>query len=281
LTARRPLLVVVGVDKAGTTTLVHALRQHREIEKCEWVDGRAEVGRSDGHRSGVVLVRHTRLFADAGAPSQVSDAAREVHVVASLRDPIGRIESMYRHRRAMGRLPVGLTLDEFVRVQLDGRAPRANDYRVVAEGRYADDLPRWQEQFGSRFRPLVFEEWVGDVLGVVKELTSWVGLDPLQSIVDEQSNESGDARFPRVSRVAHLTGRKLETLAGRVGQRERARRPVTWATQQLYVRAVTSNAPAPRLSGSLRRDLEDYYRDSDERLAGLLDRPLPWKDSPS
>jgi hypothetical protein len=288
-----PLLVFAGVDKAGSTTLAMAVRHHPDLAWVAWHRGgivpRRPLTRADGVSVGDasgLLVRDNRLFADPGAPSGIAALTHPTIVVVSLREPIARVVSLYRHRRALGRFPTDLTLDHFVAMQLEAVAPPGNDFRVVEEGRYVASLERWLAatagQNGVAVRPVFFEEWRTDPVDLCRSLIEAVGLAPGRLPArPEALNASGDARYPRLSRGLHLANRKLERGAARIGRRDELRRWLWPARQRFYVRTLRHDRPAPTLSPSLRAALEEYYGESNRRLATCLGRTLPWAESPA
>jgi hypothetical protein len=276
--------VVGGLDKAGSTTIFHGLRQHPDVTVAyephrsgPWRPGAVAA------RSGVLLDRHNRFLYDEQAHQALETSDREgmaSHVVVSLRDPVARAVSMYRHRYALGRLPTRMDVDAFVRIQLESRPPARNDdYLVVERGRYVTYLAALWERFGiDRVDVLVMEEWRDDPHGAICAVAERAGLDPaaLPPLEREQVNPSGVQRHPSVMRAAHLLGRRSLRPVRGTRYEERHRERVDRATRWIYRRTVDVTGAPAQLSSEVETELRSYYAASVTELEAALGRPLPW-----
>ena len=107
-----------------------------------------------------------------GVAELVADALPDAKIVVSLRDPVSRAISAYRHFMRRGTLPVspGLirTIEEHPRL------------RILELGDYARHLKPWFDKFPrEQILVLVFEEdIIADPAGGVAKLYEFLGLDP-------------------------------------------------------------------------------------------------------
>jgi hypothetical protein len=221
------------------------------------------------------------LFADAGdaryrgeaspnyledpeAPALIERTSPGARVIASLRDPVERLFSHYLMLRNNCRLGTfadevhrGLTLE-------DKRNQPAPD---ATTGLYAAQVERYRATFGARFKPLVFEEWMGDVEGTMRELLGFLGIDHAVEGFDEPAQRGhSEARGPL---VRYLFGNRMISRTAEAIVPYRVRKFVRNA---LLVKSV----PKPQMDPDTRRFLVDYYRHDVRRLEELLGRRLPW-----
>ena len=171
----RPLpdFLILGAQKAGTTTLYAYLRWHPEITGPSW----KEVSYFDRHyargpswyRGNFPNLLRTRgelvgeaspsyLFHPLG-PERVKELVPEARLIALVRNPADRALSHYYHEVALGREPFSfedaLAAEE---QRLEGEEERIRSdsryfsnewwsHTYKARGRYAEQLERWLEVF--------------------------------------------------------------------------------------------------------------------------------------
>ena len=172
-----PDFLLVGAQKAGTTSLFSYLAQHPSVlqpaakeifffdrryargpnwYRC-WFPTRRALGRVR-ERTGAALTGEasTSYLDHPAVPARVAETLPEVRVVAVLRDPAERAVSHYFHNRRKGREPLNL-LDAF-RAETDrlaGERERATadpgydshalmHFSYLSRGHYAEHLERWR-----------------------------------------------------------------------------------------------------------------------------------------
>ncbi|GMU77526.1 MAG: hypothetical protein AMXMBFR46_03260 [Acidimicrobiia bacterium] len=249
-----PDFVIVGAQKAGTTTLYTQLVAHPSVlaalrkevhffdrtpRALAWYRAffphRARIA-SVQRRTGAGVTGEATPFylCHPAVPARLAAVVPDVRVIAVLRDPVARAISGYHHVRRWGRetRPIEVALDpgaEEVPASPDDAAwydSPTSPLRVrgyLARGRYAEQLDRWYARF-PREQVLVLE--TGD-------LTSGVAL----------------ARS-----LAHLG------IAPTDGP------PAADRNVGAY------SPPASSLESTLR----DYFRPHNERLFALLGTAYPW-----
>jgi hypothetical protein len=206
-----PDFLIIGAQKAGTSSLFEYLTAHRDIPRAfskevhyfdtnhfrgeGWYRAHFPLrARALAHRRrhGVPLVTceaspYYLFHPLAGARAR--EALPEARLVVLLRDPVKRALSHYHHEVAYGRetLPFEEAVEregerlagEVDRILADPRYPAFNHqtYSYLSRGEYADQLQAWFEHFGrDRFLIMDAAELYRDPQGTVDRVCDLVGL---------------------------------------------------------------------------------------------------------
>jgi hypothetical protein len=189
-----PTFLVVGAQKAGTSSLGLLLDRHPDIgmprrKELHYFGTERRYRRGlDFYRSRFrqVADRPERFEATPGylyVPEVAARVARDlpdtVRFVAVLRDPVERAYSHYWHGRRLGA----------VRVSFEDALAREPEHlakgdwvwwSLVDRGRYLPQLRRFCAAVGrERVLVLLFEDLVRDPPGVADRVASWIGVEPL------------------------------------------------------------------------------------------------------
>jgi hypothetical protein len=280
-----PSFIVIGVAKAGTTSLYRYLDQHPEIFMCPekgtnffgYEDARDWKWHDEGEPP---LLRHfhVRTFADyeaafAGATDELAvgevspqyfrcpTAARRIHehipdakLVASLRNPADRAFSGFLMRTRRG---------EKVAAAHKELTPEASHVR---EGFYYERMKRYFDVFPrEQIRTYLFEDFKRDPTAVVRDLCGFVGVNP------EFSPDTGVRHNP-----ANVPRSKLLNRAFYHPRVIRGAKAVLPERVQTMAKGLRQRnlRPAPTFPAELRATLLDLYRDDILKLESLLDRDL-------
>lgn len=206
-----PHFVIVGAQKAGTTSLYSYLLQHPQVLPAErkevhffdlnWERGerwyrshlptKGEMERaSSPGRPAVTGEASPYYLFHPHAPARLARLLPEAKIIVMLRDPVARAYSHYRHnvRKGEERLPFEEALDreceimdaEIERMIADPRyrSPAHQLYSYLARGRYAEQLERWFACF-AREQVLILrsEDFFEDPQPVYSEVLRFLGLD--------------------------------------------------------------------------------------------------------
>jgi hypothetical protein len=242
-----PDFVIIGAQKAGTTSLYAALVSHPDVRPAfrkevhffdtdrasdlGWYRRHFPMGRGDwltGESSPYYLFH-------PAVPARMAAALPDVALIAILRDPVARAISQYHHARNWGleHRPIDVALDPATPEELaplddaawyDRADSPARERAYLARGRYAEQLERWFTEF-DRERILV---------------------------LDCAALDAGTA-IPAAEQFLGLREQPLRT----VPQRN-----------------VGSYSPPP---AELVRELSQYFAPHNQRLSELLGRELAWK----
>jgi hypothetical protein len=195
-----PNLLVVGVPKAGTSSLFAYLAQHPDV----YGSPKKEIGyftgrREDGRRG--PLEDYERFFAGRAGERYAMEATpstcyqgpvalraiRETleapRLLLILREPVERLWSAYTFQRSLGHLGDVASFDAY----LDACETARREHPPILEqghrkglsiGMYGEYVGAWCETFGPDLRVLWFDDLRADPAAVVRDVAEWLGIDP-------------------------------------------------------------------------------------------------------
>lgn len=279
--------IIAGVNKAGTTSLFVSLQAHPEVATSSVKETRyflpARYGQpleppsvyesyfaAAGDRP--VRLEATPSYFYGGAPlvARIVDAlGSDVRAIIVLREPVSRLVSFFTFQKTRLRVPEEMTLAEYLGVadRLTDAAfadPANERYFGFRGGCYADYLPAWVDAFGPRLRVVFFDDLVSRPEIVLQEVATWLGIDPDAFPAPDLSSENRTTgfRFRAFQRAALFANDRLERFLRRhpaLKQRLRA----------AYYR-VNGRAAREAVPQAVRAELEERYREPNQRLAGQL-----------
>ncbi|MCA0252731.1 MAG: sulfotransferase [Actinobacteria bacterium] len=206
-----PDFIVIGAQRAGTTTLFRVLSEHPEVVRATVSKGvfYFDLNYSKGMRwyrghfplrflANLGVRGRARTFESSGYylfhPLAAERMARDlpnVKVVAMLRDPVERAYSAHRHELMRGfeteDFETALALeperttgaDERIRQRPDQEDFDHRHHSYVARGQYAPQLQRYVDQMGpDRVFVVDADRFFGDPEEELAALFSWLGLAP-------------------------------------------------------------------------------------------------------
>lgn len=289
-----PNFLVIGAGRSGTTSLYEYLREHPEVFMSP-VKEANYFAFPEGHQPergpGGVLVRrgavstlaeYEALFADAGdaraigeasprylrtpeAPARIDALLPDVRLVAILRDPVERAYASYLGLRRDGLEPQP-TFEDALRD--DERRQREGwpFSGLVDAGLYHRHLSRYYERFPpERIRVYLHDDLRADAAGLVRDLLSFLGVDPDFS--------------PDTARVHGRTGVVRNRVLGELWSRSRRVRdglgPVMPRRVSEGVRRwVLRDLERPQVAPATRAQLIPVFRPDVLALEELIGRDL-------
>ena len=280
-----PNFMIIGVAKAGTTSLYRYLDQHPQVFMCPvkgtnyfgYEDARAWNWTNEGdppllrHFQAKTFKEYEALFAGASDELAIGEAspqyfrsptaARRIHecipdvkLVASLRNPADRAFSGFLMRTRRG---------EAVKSVHEELTPEASNVR---EGFYYNRLKRYFDSFERhQISVLLFEEFKEDPAKIVTDLFDFLGVDT--NFVPDTSIRHNPAGVPK--------SRLLSRLLYNPSLMRTAKSVLPKRIQRTAKRVQRQNLKtSPTFPAELRADLVDLYRDDIYKLEVLLDRDL-------
>jgi predicted ATPase len=283
--AALPNFIVVGVSRAGTTTLFNALATHPQVcasstketryfqairygePLAPLADYQAYFRRCSGQP---VTMECTPDYFYGGAAT--ASAIKEVcdpRVAIVLREPISRLISFYRFMQVRLQVPAEMTLQEYVErcqsvpdTEINNRAN--NTYTGLWGGQYARFLGEWLDAYPDRCDIYFFDDLTANPYAVLDHLCTRVGIDPRAATVKpEAENTSGSYRSPAAQRIAATTAKRSRALFRRY--------PALYARARRAYEAVnqreSETVPIPETS---RRMVSALYQPWNELLSQQL-----------
>jgi hypothetical protein len=285
-----PNFIVIGVAKAGTTSLYRYLDQHPQIFMCPdkgpnffgYEDARNWRWPDEGkppalrHFQARTLADYEALFAGVRGERAIGEAspqyfrcptaAQRIHaclpdvkLVASLRNPADRAFSGFLMRTRRG---------EAVKSLYEELTPQSSH---VQESFYYKRLKRYFDRFPrEQIKILIFEEFTRNPAGLMAELYTFLGVDPTR--LPDTSVRHNSAAVPK--------SRLLNRLFYHPALIRTAKRllPPTLQEAAKELRQRNLQSP-PKFPPDLRATLLEHYQPDILQLEELLERDLSiWRN---
>lgn len=188
-----PNLVVIGVAKAGTTSLYHWFSLHPQIcassrKETHFLSdlvhrdnknanihdhGLSEYGRvfPNWKDEPIRMEATPSYYASETALKAISEFDTKPFVIISLRDPIDQLFSFYQFDvLTRKKMPMTTTFEQYLSSELgSSKFERAC---------YSNYLERWKNVLGDNLRIMIFEEWTKQPAETMQQLYRWIGVDP-------------------------------------------------------------------------------------------------------
>ncbi len=291
-----PNFLVIGVAKAGTTSLHAYLAQHPQIFMSAikephffaYEGGMPEFrGPGDPRPSARFTTRledYQALFEAVTTEQAIGEssvgylfceqaAARirrrisDVRLIAILRDPAERAFSHYMMKRCEGCEPLA-DFRQALQAEEERRRNRWHwSWFYRQRGLYAEQLARYFALFErSQMRIYLYEEWDRDNLAVLRDIFGFLQVDDTFQPDIQQRHRLGG--IPQNRRLHHFINRPhwLKTLL-------RPLTPRRWR-QWLYGRLMKANRVQLKLDPTIRAELIESYRPDVLKLQDMLERDL-------
>lgn len=297
-----PDFAIVGVMKAGTTSIADRLRDHPEVFIPAWKEpsffsdlettfdfpnrAPARLGyavQTEAEYRDLFDEAGDRLkgeataqyFVDPASAERLHQANPNTKIIVSLRDPVSRAHSAYNYSAMKNFEPT--SFEEVCADELAGKRDRHYvEFRYLYSSFYSDHLQRWYDLFGRENVLVVFierlsdpAEWtrIHDFLGIAPPVTAETG---------KRSNET------RLGRTA--LERKIWALMASDNPLKRAvsavlpERAISGIKRLVRGYLARFGEKPESLSPELRARLMPLYVDDTAKLSRLLaaDRQPPW-----
>jgi hypothetical protein len=275
-----PSFFVVGPPRTGTSWLHEVLKRHTNLPSptretrffddhyhrgLRWYEAHFLAPRGD-RPSGEVAPTY---FASARARERIAETIPHAKLIFSFRDPLERVVSLYRMKRAYGMF--SWSLEEAL----------SRDPELVASGRYATNLKQWQQVFPRnqllitiyddlQSEPQTFVDGVCDFLRI-----RHIPLSERQLKRVHSSEALTEPRWYLATRSAILLAEWCK--ARRLDQVVAAAR-----NSVLMKLFLGGGAPFPEVSKATLDMLGEMFRPEVDELEAMVGRRLPaWKQMDS
>jgi len=235
--SRLPNLFIVGVTKAGTTSLYTYLNAHPDF--CGSVVKETQYFKPKFFKEeNVDFDQYKKFFVNAGSEKYVFEASPiyinggqrlasylkaafpGCRIVILLRDPVDRVRSFFNHCKDLllieKDMPFRDYLDECERQMALQPIPEAEQWQALAR-RYTDTLGAWIDVFGPDLYIGFFEDLKRDAGGVTDDICRWLGVKPATEVGVRFTVENATIRPANTSlhRLAMNVNRLLEPVLRR------------------------------------------------------------------
>jgi hypothetical protein len=300
-----PHFVIIGAQKAGSTLLLHCLRDHPDIympagetrffEDPEYqhssIQQLEELFNGVSQRK-LLGIKRPDYLARPQVPERIQRYLPYARLIAILRNPIERAVAGYFHLMNCGFIPIRPIEDGMPRVirgEYRSLYPKSDE--ILDYGFYHQHLMRYLNYFKrEQMHIVLFDALKADTAQAVKEAYGFLGVDDayLPGVLRDAGSPMINPGLYSLTRLrwATLRNRFMYTYDPSGMRRALKRRPapldkivnrlVLWIDSRLLARLLGNHKPA--LSAALKQQLYDVYAQDIDRLEGWLDHDLSkWK----
>ncbi len=278
-------LMIIGAQKAGTTSLNSYLSQHPELvtheqtEMTFFLDGDAySLGYEQAFRryfpkyedGKMLLAKNVGIMYSRQAMERIYQHNPHMKLVVVLRNPVDRAYSAYWFARRRGWEPLP-TFEEALEADASrflGDPIHARNCAYLERSRYAEHLEMIFSIFPrSQVHIFLTDDMKQDIRRVCAQIFASVGLD--QNIALDTSREHNRASVARSESLARILGKKslIKKVFRKIlsdGPADRIKSRINSLNEQ--------EIKIPPISPETARRLGEYFRPYNEKLAGLVGR---------
>lgn len=285
--AMLPNLLVVGVPKAGTTSLFSYLGQHPDI--C--ASRTKEIGyfsplrqgrplppadetyrREFGHWSGErYRLEATPSYCYSGERlvAGIQDTLAQPKIILSLREPVERLWSAYTFQRTKGNLGRARSFEDYLyRCRERHRQGRswagAKHLSGLSIGYYGAYIDQWLSSFSGDIRVIFTDDLFRRPRQVMRDIYEWLTVDinVVESLDISARLSTAHARNTRLARWVYATKSATDRLL-------RTSPSLRGALKRTYLRLNTGDFKEV-LQPDIRHELQEMYRESNRATAAAL-----------
>lgn len=287
--------VIVGAQKAGTTSLNTYLAEHPDIlghPQTEFAYFRDDNEYQQDYdqvfdryftlgdsTSSIVLAKNAAIYDSEKAIKRLADHNPDCKIIFLLRNPVSRAISSYHMERFNGWMKH--ELDEIVGV-IEREEYESVLYRLLINmGLYADHLQVLQEHFPKEnIKLYLFEELKQDTASVYRDICHWLGVsDSFLPDLEAKHNPTYEARNEMLSNLIF----RLRSEKNPVKRFVKTILPYSTFTKlgNLLVDSNRSDKKPKPASTELKEYLHDYFRPFNDRLREMTDLDIDIWNKPA
>ena len=209
-----PNLLIIGVPKAGTTSIFSYLNLHKDVfgsnpkepgyfHPLRWGEKLVNLDKYENAFSGYSNQKYA-MEATPGyfyGGKKVSDKMKDMlpnsKVIIVLRDPVQRLFSFYKYKLSLGHIDSGLSFEEYLEkcksMPINEKIKKENyDFWGMEGGLYADLLKTWHSTYGDNLKVCFFDDLVKDRTLFTADICDWLGIDfenidPSKMVIENKS----------------------------------------------------------------------------------------------
>lgn len=292
---KKPVVIVAGAPKSGTTSIFKFLAEHPEIcgsrikEPAFFIrdyssDSQKNValyGENFSHCGKgdftYFLEASAGYINHAGVAQKIDDFLGDnCKLLFILRNPVDRLYSNYRFQLSRYVFPEALSFEEYIAIS-KGQKPNAYDvedrhFQVLEQGRYINYLHDFIRVLGDeRMSILIYEEFRKDNRKTMQQICHFLDIDA--GFFDDYSFISANVTTSGRNRFLHALALRCN---GILEPLLRQRPTIKQKIVSVYKKLNTSGPGYAAMPVETRESLEAYYRDSIEKLEKQLRFSTNW-----
>lgn len=253
-----PAFIIIGAMKAGTTTLYRYFAQNPLVgmsrnketdffvaEKNffkgpEWYEAQFDANK---RYHGEASPNYTKARDFPGVPGRIHDYCPATRLIYSVRNPVARAISQYRHAWSMGLVP-----DD------PSYLPGTHDYdHIMDASHYYRQMESYLSHFSREAIHVVdFDRLVADPTQTMKAIYGFLQIPPADFVAGEWQNSGA-----QMSRIPPAAMRFAQSATGKFLSRRLGRKTQDWLRQRLSRRA---GRQPPQFPPELRRRMREELR---------------------
>lgn len=214
--------LIIGAQKAGTTSLYEYLNQHPNIEFSSikeilffsderlYCKGEKLINSYfEKNTNENIRIRGTadvQLLHSLKGPERVFEYNNDMKLIVVLRDPVARAYSAFNFAKQKSEenenKSFKMAFDEFV-LKFDDKYTRNEDdgFDYFYDGLYYKHLSNWMSFFPkSQIHIVTFSNLITNTNDILHSVWSFLGLKPIPLEDNVKSNETGYYRFPKIQK---------------------------------------------------------------------------------
>lgn len=280
-------LIIAGVNKAGSTSLFHYLCEHPDIsgskdkETCyflpllydEPIEPIAAYEAQFAHcKNEKYRLEATPAYVFGGnkIADKIVDTLGPVKILIILKDPVDRLISFYRRKKATFQLPEQMDFATYVKACLQ-KSNRELDlhenqiYTGVYLGLYHRFLEPWLQRFGDDIKIVYFDDLKQDSRMFMKDICNWLEIDDefYDTFEFDVKNKSLNYKNRGLHRIA--------VAANNAGQRFWRNNPhFKKRILNVYYRMNGASFRKNEIDADTVAMIRKYYQEPNMKLAGML-----------
>ncbi len=273
-------LIIIGTQKAGTSSLFRLLGQHPEINSH--ITGEIGFFIHDNHynqgyekmynhyfsetdHNKIALAKNVGIFESEKALERLKDHNPHAKIIVILRNPADRAYSAFWYMKSIG----AERAERFEDIYKTSSAERfpGNDFMIrscdyVQRGNYYDYLQTVEKYFDRKqIKVINFNDFKKDAVAVCENIFQFAELKPFQ-VKNEIKNKSKQIKYVWLASLFGVHSRgKFKDVVSRIVSPEMRLKVKTFVE-----RINMKDLKIPKMDPQIKEELNSYYQDANRKL---------------
>lgn len=283
-----PNLLIVGVPKAGTTSIFSYLNLHPDVfgstpkepgyfHPLRWGDELPDIKEYEqcflGYSKQKYAMEATPGYFYGGEKlaSKMKAVLPDSKVILVLRDPVKRLFSFYKYKLSLGHIESALTFDSYLEkcksMSFEYKSRKENyNFWAMEGGLYSNLIEQWSSLYGNNLKVYFFDDLVRDRVSFTSKICEWLELD-IENINSKKMTVENKSMLYRSRRLQKVAISFDNFFAGLWRFLPFLKIPLS-ATYNFF----NSKPHDAVLSESVIKELEEFYREDIAKTRSLLEQ---------